>query len=245
MPTPETRNFIYAVQNQPELVANAVRNVLRQDTPIPSDESRVVVNLITWSVDYGGARRTSPPWLNVGGLFKMASEVSASPVWSNLMTPDVRPKLELELNTDMPEQRIAKANATFVTSAITLGLLAAATGDNVENCIQLDRNPLNSEFARQLGYKYHNPPQDIEEYMDRISELIPDPDVADTDSSDTLLHYFTEYNAFTARKTLKRCPATHLTRQILDEMGRQLHNNDEYRERFKATITNSITTDNS
>lgn len=249
MKAPETRNFIYNLQNQPEKVATAVGSVLRQETAdVSQRETIIVLNSTAWSINYSRARNLTPSWMHVGGIPRMASEVTSSPVWNSLLSnvnPNMYKSISTELDSETPEIRLATANAAFATSAISLGLLAAASGNLIGVCIQEDRNPLNTEFALQIGNRYMNYPEDIDDYMTRVSELISDPDIADSKGPGTLLHYFAEYDAFKAPRSSDRCPATFLTQLALEEMGRQLHNNDNYRQRFKSSITATSETTNS
>lgn len=254
---PETAKFIDSLYTNPAQVSSTLGQVLREELPRPSRrDTFVVFEMMGWTVDHHRIRTAAPSWMSPIGVFSLASELSSESLWESLLSkadPGIAQGVAQELYFDPPGRTLARNNAKFITSAITLGLLGAAIGTTVNECSQPnDSSPLNTAFASEIGQRYQTPATDIDEYVQRVLELIPNPDVTKADGEGTLLQYLIKNNAFERpRKPFERprfeepkndnrCPAIYLTRLLLEQWGRQLHTDDVYRERFRTTVLNGI-----
>lgn len=247
MAAPETTRFIHSLHGDPAKVTSTVRQILsHQIAPPPREASFQVFNKMTFTIDYDGIGKAVPPWMNRLGVLSLASELSSQSVWKSLLektSPDIQQDIAQEHDDGVYdlERILALKNANFVTAGITLGLLGAAVGTAIDRCFLLqDQSPLNTTFASEIGRKYPTPAADIDEYMQRVLELVPNPDTTKPDSEGTLLHYLINNDAFKAPRSDNKCPAIYLTRLFFEQWGRQLHTDEEYRERFETTILNGF-----
>lgn len=241
MAAPETTKFIHSLQLHPDKVDDAISAVLKEKKIVPFTEPQTVIDSMGLNIDHYSTPDVLPPWMNQKGLYTAVGEISASPVWQTLLSevnPTMQEKVTAELRNGDPAKLIALSNARFLTSALTLGLLATATGNSIAKCINTDRSQLDTTFALQIGATYENPPSDINEYMTRVDELLPNPETTSADEEGTLFTYLTNHHTFKSPHSGSRCPAAYFTRLMLESWGRQLHTDDIYRERFKRRITN-------
>jgi hypothetical protein len=240
MAKPETRAFIHSLRSEPARVQSAISTVLVGEAgSIPLNESDAVYKGLGYTINHFESREVTPRWMNSRGLYAVVGEISSSPVWEKLLSGEEQPvekRLSTEYRSAHVPTGIAISNAPFLTSAVSLGLLAAATGNDVSACIDDDRPPLNTNYALEIGAKYQIPAIDTEDFMSRVDELIPNPEIDPGNKEGTLISYFITNDTF--RRSGGTCPAIFLTQLMLEEWGQHLHNDKVYRERFKTAITN-------
>lgn len=244
MAVPETTRFIQSFRRTPESVTSTLKKVLKEELPRTDPiDAAVIFDKMEQNLNNQEIEKAIPPWMSREGVFSIASELSSESFWELLLQEadlDTSRNVGRETSLAYPGRKIATNNALFVTSAIVLGLLGAAVGTAVDHCSHPSNvSKLKTAYASEIGERYPEPPADTDEYMQRVLELVPNPDAVKPNGKESLFHYLVKHDAFEGPRTKKDCPAVFFTRLLLDQWGRQLHTDEVYRERFKKTITKS------
>lgn len=246
---------------RPELVASAVRSALsgkpqKHREPAfhghqsPVDQTGIFPRQVTGEFVHAPERDYRPGWLNFDGLLQMTTELTGPSFWSSLRSGPINLKLGVEEHVNVlysNDEVLGTVGAHYTSGAVTLGLLAAAMGRNVDSVIsQSDTMRLDTQFAKAIGEKYGDPAADIEEFMKRVDELLPASDPSGEkgpqDKQGSLIKYLIDLKAFegepvtTGEKTIiKTCPAIPMVEVMLETWGQELRS-PVYREKFKNAI---------
>jgi hypothetical protein len=238
-------------QLYPAIVSDNLRAVLQGGPPRRSlTEALFVKRKVGANIDPVQARRCAPGWMNVDGVYKMSSELSAAPFWQSVFqdadeviqaTPNAG---YIRANYRQAAQAISVSNADTMTSAVVAGILAAAIGPGAEQVLQPEGRLIRTGFVGEIGASVGRPARDVDEFMDRMRRLVPDPDApAAAGEADSTLYSALQRNlAFTtpqARKvpvTGRYCAAGDFTAVMFDEWGRMFAK-PAYESRFRRAVT--------
>jgi hypothetical protein len=239
-------------QLHPAIIADNLRVVLQNGRPRRSlAEVLLVKQKVGVNINYQEARRRSPGWMNVNGVYSMSSELTASRFW-RLVFQEADEAIQATPNAGYIRdnyRRAAKAisvsNADTMTSAVVAGLLAVAIGPNAEQILQPEGRLIRTGFVGELGASAGRPAKNIDDFMARAKQLVPDPTAPTTgDMSSTLvkaLHRSLTFSTPQARKVPtkgRHCAAVDFTDTIFDEWGKLL-TTPAYEARFRKTVTKS------
>lgn len=236
-------------QLYPAIVTDNLRSVLQGGPPRRSLAEALFVNRkVGANIDPSEARRCAPEWMDVNGVYKISSELSAAPFWLSVFrdaddviqaTPNAG---YIRANYRQAAQAISVSNADTMTSAVVAGLLAAAIGPSAERILRRDGRLIRTGFVGEIGAAVGCPARDVADFMDRMRRLVPDPDAATAGDEDSTLYSALARNlAFTtpqARKvpvTGRYCAAGDFTATMFDEWGRMLAT-PAYESRFRRTV---------
>ncbi|HUQ85314.1 MAG TPA: hypothetical protein VM077_03225 [Candidatus Limnocylindrales bacterium] len=219
--------------SQPGLITqvfdSAFHNGSRSRNPLESAITSVgmAYNLGTLEI-----RSATPRWMSRKGLIRQAKDMSSSKVWKSLVELENEGKKHRAITPFI----IAVNNSRLLTTAIVLGEFAAAIGPDVTRIVRTNNLGHFTELAESVGSQYPGPANDIDDFMDRLKSLVPNPHRADSKGEGTLFNYFLTYKAFKGRGDYS-CPAVKLTHQMLEQWGRQLDTDPVYLERFRKEIS--------
>jgi hypothetical protein len=239
-------------QLYPAIIADNLRAVLQDGRPRRSlAEVLLVKQKVGANINYEEARRCSPEWMDVNGVYKMTAELTASRFWQLVFqeadeaiqaTPDAG---YIRASYRRAARAISVSNADTMTSAVVAGLLAVAIGPNAEQIQQPENRLIRTGFVAEIGASIGSPARDVDEFMIRVKQLVPDPTatttgVADSTLYDALQRSLTFSTPQSRRVPVKGryCAAVDFTATIFDEWGRILATPD-YEARFRKTVTKS------
>jgi hypothetical protein len=232
---------VHNLRRHQDLVSNAVaRSLQNPATPSPY-EAKTIARGVAVNVRILPTEVLSPSWFNRRGLISMVGELSSSAMWNDILQKMPRTKKEEQqiqennIDLELAALNIAINNSGFVTSAVTLGLLGAAMGSRVKYSGRHIFNLFNKDFATTIGNRYQTRAGSVDEFMERVSELIPNPDTHDSVNGNTLYHELVKHNTFEG--TRRTCPARYLTLLSLQQWGRILDTDAAYRQRFMEAVS--------
>ncbi len=235
--------FVREVQKDGTNIQSTVANVLADEIATSPTTRRRIKLGVARNIRLLPTALAMPSWMQRSGLIQMTSELTSPSVWENLIPGsslakkiDEGTERKDDTRTEDIARQISESNAGFATSALTLGLLAAAIGPSVKYTF---RNryiaPIKGDFVVSIGNRYPGRAKTPDEFIERVRELIPNPDTEDPRAEGTLIHALIAHEVFGSSK--RRCPAIPFVRSMLEQWGRQLDTDEAYRERLKQTLT--------
>jgi hypothetical protein len=239
-------------QLYPAIIADNLGKVLHDGPPRRSvAEALLVKQKVGANISYGKARHHSPEWMDVNGVYRMASELTASPFWQ-LVFQEADDVIQATPNAGYiradyrrAAEAISVSNADTMTSAVVGGLLAAAIGSGAEQILQPEGRLIRTGFVAEIGASVGSPARNVDEFMNRIEKLIPDPAAPDPGDADLTLNSalqrsltFTTPKARKVPVTGRYCAAVDFTATMFDEWGRLLAT-PAYEARFRRTVAKS------
>jgi hypothetical protein len=244
----DTVEFIDATRSTPALFTENLATALRWGPHRPDFVERVfVIRKLSMNIDSGQADRLLPHWMSRRGIFRISCEVSSARLWLAIFS-EASEAIQAHPGTGSISDDYAKAakavainNAENMTSAIILGLLAAAIGPDITQCVQpVAKRRINTAFAEVVGRGFEGPVSSVDELMSRMGRLLPSPGAAGSQRSGSLLTLFLRHGVFdNVANPALRCPGIGIARLLLDQWGRQLAEDELYRDRFIATVTST------
>ena len=237
-------------QLYPAIVVDNLRAVLQGGPPRRSlAEAILVKRKVAANIDPGEARRCAPGWMDVNGIYRISSELTAAQFWQSVFQ-DADKVIQatenagyIRKNYRKAAQAISVSNADTMTSAVVGGLLAAAIGSGAEQILQREGRLIRTGFVEEIGASVGCPAKDVDEFMGRMKRLVPDPDVAAVGGGDPTLYSSLRRNlVFTTPQSRKvpvvgrYCAAGDFTATMFDEWGRML-TRPAYESRFRRTVT--------
>ncbi len=235
------KRSILQLRSNPTVLTEGVEATLQYPVTSPSDEVWKTLVGATLNMRIMASELLTPRWMSKKGLVTAVGELSSSALWEKVLQNLPRTEEDTaaiggeEINVGEVAKMISLNDSTFITSAIVLGLLAAADGKMVKYIPRSSIHLLNTDFARAIGERYSSRAGSYEEFDERLQELVPNPDTSDSFGGNTLFHELSQHQAFTGPRG-RKCPSRYITLLTLQQWGRQL-DTAIYKERFKQTIT--------
>jgi hypothetical protein len=239
-------------QLYPAIIADNLRVVLQDGRPRRSlAEVLLVKQKVGVNINYEEARRRSPGWMNVNGVYSMTSELTASRFWL-LVFQEADEAIQatpnagyIRANYRRAAEAISVSNADTMTSAVVAGLLAVAIGPKAEQILQPEGRLIRTGFVGEIGASAGSPARNIDDFMTRVKQLVPDPTAPTTgDTNATLYEALQRSLTFSTPQARKvptkgrHCAAVDFTATIFDEWGKLL-TTPAYEARFRKTVTKS------
>lgn len=238
----EVSGVLKILRKDPSIVTIALEDALHKGPmPIDDDDAKEIKKGMRRNISPRQVSKRVPQWMHPDGIPSAAGELTAPGLWYPVLQAirpeDARQQVKADDEGDALLASIfAINNSRFMTSAVTLGLYSAAIGEGTESIVpRFRRRRLNTSFVGELGKRFGTPAEDGDEFLERVQSLVPNPDTDDPQGKDTLFKTFVEKKIFSAKDNY--CPATHLSKTIMHQWGRQLATDPVYQERFRRLVS--------
>jgi hypothetical protein len=230
--------YFWQSEGQASITRDVTKRTLHEGSRPRLRESYLVGNNIEERVDVRFLP-TMPTWLDPVGVSAAAADLAPSAFWYNLLLtlPDepgsLRQDIEAYSSFGHFSQIIAEENSKFMSPIICVALLAVAEGPAF---VYREKRPA---FANAISNRYTTVADSPEVFFDRLKVLVPNPDEPRESDSLTLIEYLKNYDMFRVEREegYRKCPARLLTELMVQQWGRQLRTDPDYRERFMGMVT--------